>query len=618
MASRSALARFPLAKSIAKCFPGHFRRRNTRRPEIVSEELCDHALQRLSPFLLRNRPVDILDLWPGAGLWSSKINRLLQPRSHLLVEPELELFRPLLDPLAQSHPSYKMLSMDIFPINDWRPVLMEHFPEQGPDNCSRTGPLPQNDTLLVLANMPTSTSEKDHFTAGRWLQMFMETCMQQTGLHAYGSVRLLATLPSNEAQTLLPRYVVERRRVALWTENVALHAFEVAAPAEERFWVNHKGFNVATRNAARVAERAAENNIITPPGREVAPLLPAPESPDPGRKPTPYTPRIRTTLHDRLWDDIQALETMTRTSPGYADAKKKRNRAQTRLNRDNRQAYFLQQMVDRSREIDAHYDALSRAAADPNTNSTTLQPILDKITALRTAIAAEAQENPDLPKHFPPLYDSHRASLRGDQNFDDALLAWDRRPFEPLHIQPDEFYPSGVDRTIIYFEANPHSPAIQKINTLDPSDRSNAIRLFENLTLSLGRGREAISAAEVFNLIFPGRPTNDIVKAIPSLAEYATKTPKPDFDHLPKTVHGEPRPGTDVPDPAISFQENLDYDLSDVRVHILSTSTIWDICVEYQRTGVPLSSVQLNRVFGGTLTSYKMGVHRENGKQRLH
>ncbi|PWY68570.1 S-adenosyl-L-methionine-dependent methyltransferase [Aspergillus sclerotioniger CBS 115572] len=615
MAARSALARFPLAKSIAKCFPGHLKRRNTRKPDIVSEELCDHTLQRLSPFLLRNRPLDILDLWPGAGLWSSKLNRLLQPRNHVLLEPELELFRPLLDPLAQSHPSYKLLSMDIFPINDWKTVLTEHFPEQGPDNCSHTGVLPQNDTLLVLANMPSTTSDKDHFTAGRWLQMFMETCMQQTGLHSYGSVRLLATLPSNEAQAVLPRYVVDRRRVALWTENVALHAFEVAAPPDEKFWVNHKGFNVATKNAARVAERTAEMNISTPPGREVAPLLPAPESPDPGRKPVPYTPRIRTALHDRFWDDIQALEKIPRSSPEYADAKKKRNRAQTRLNRDNRQSYFLQQMVDQSREIDAQYDALSRAAADPNTDSSELEPILDKITALRTAITDETQENyHDHLRQFPHIYDSYRASLRGYGNFDDALLAWDRRPFEPLQIQPGEFYPQGIDRTIIYFEANPNSPAIQKIHTLAPSERSDAMRLFENLTLSLGRGREALSAAEVFQLIFPGRCTNDIVKSIPSLAEYATKTPKPDFDTLPKTVHGE----GDAPDPTISFQENLDYDLSDVRVHILSTSTIWDICIEYQRSGVPLSSVQLNRVFGGTLTSYKMGVHREPGKKRLH
>ncbi|GLA82955.1 hypothetical protein AtubIFM56815_007146 [Aspergillus tubingensis] len=609
----SALARFPLAKSIAKCFPGHLKRRTNRKPEIVSEELCDHALQRLSPYLLRNRPLDILDLWPGAGLWSSKINRLLQPRRHVLVEPELQNFRPLLDPLAQSHPSYKLLSMDVFSIGDWKPVLTEHFPEQGPDNGDHTGVLPKNDTLLVLANLPATTSDKDHFTAGRWWQMFMETCMQQTGLHSYGAIRLLASLPSPESQAIIPRYVVDRRRVSLWTENVALHTFEVAAPQDEKFWVNHKGFNVAIDNAARVAKRAAEKNITTPPGREFQPLLPAPESPDPGRKPVPYTPRIRTALHDRFCEDIQALDNMDKSTPGYAEAKKKRSRAQTRLNRDNRQAYFLQQMVDQSREIDAQYDALSRAAADPNTTSADFKPILDKISALRSSITDEGQENyHDHLKQFPHIHDSYRTSLRSNNNFDDALLAWDRRPFEPLLIHLEEFYPQGIDRSIVYFEPNPNSPVIEKINSLDPSQRGDAFRLFETLSLSLGRGREALSVAEVLQLIFPGRSTNDIVKSIPSLAEYAAKTPKPDFDSLPKTIHGGST------DPVTSFQENLDYDLSDVRVHILSTSTIWDICIEYQRSGVSVSSVQLNRLFGGTLTSYKTGVHREMVKKRLH
>jgi hypothetical protein len=33
-------------------------------------------------------PLDILDLWPGGGLISSKVNELLQPRRHVLVEPD--------------------------------------------------------------------------------------------------------------------------------------------------------------------------------------------------------------------------------------------------------------------------------------------------------------------------------------------------------------------------------------------------------------------------------------------------------------------------------------------------------------------------------------------------
>ena len=69
------------------------------RVNIVSDKLCDDILSYIGPSLERHRGCDIVDLYPGAGEWSSKLNQFLQPRSHVLLEPDADLYRPFLQPL---------------------------------------------------------------------------------------------------------------------------------------------------------------------------------------------------------------------------------------------------------------------------------------------------------------------------------------------------------------------------------------------------------------------------------------------------------------------------------------------------------------------------------------
>ncbi|KAE8357243.1 hypothetical protein BDV27DRAFT_92338 [Aspergillus caelatus] len=591
----------PLTEALYKCFPLTAKRKSIRKAEIASEKLCDDVLNRLSPFILRNPAVDILDLWPGAGLWSSKINELLKPRRHVLIEPELRLYKPLLLPLTENNPSYKLLSADIHAIADWQSILSTHFPEQGPSNRDNSGILPKNDTLLILANPPPVASKKDHYTPARWWSVFMEACMHQTGLHAYGSVRMIASLPISDAQQVIPRTIIERKRPAILTENVALHAFEVAAPRDPSAWATLKGWDLVTANTSRVAQRAAEQGVPTPPGRELPPIPLAPESPDQGTIPVPYVPRAFTEWHEKVWKKI------TTDTPGKEGKRSPtQRRGLTQLNKENRDVYTRQCQATAIAEIDELTNTLSRTAANPRESSATLGPILDKIEAARSTLDQISSEvHYEVLKEVPAVVDNKREALHTG-NFDDAILHWDRRPFEPLLITPEELYPRETERSILYFEADPNPVAVQKLNQLDPSQRDAPLRLFEALSLTIGT-RNLMTVAEFLELVFPGRPINDIVKAIPGLAVFATKTPKPDFDNLPKTIHGSP--GAREPlDPVACYQENLDYNLSDVRVRTLSTSTLWDIFIEYQKKGnTSLSTVQLSRLLGGTLTSFRTG-----------
>src|SRR5699024_7798845 len=93
-----------------------------------------------------------------------------------------------------------------------------------------------------------------------------------------------------------------------------------------------------------------------------------------------------------------------------------------------------------------------------------LKPLDDQIKELRTAWEAEMAKLRVQNRNFiATLTDSKRCALQSD-DFDKALLAWDRRPFEPLFInQEEELYPSSIRNTVFYFEADANSPVVRKL-----------------------------------------------------------------------------------------------------------------------------------------------------------
>jgi len=160
---------------------------------------------------------------------------------------------------------------------------------------------------------------------------------------------------------------------------------------------------------------------------------------------------------------------------------------------------------------------------------------------------------------------------------------------------------------VLYFEPDANSPVIKRIKQVDPSERSNLFQLFEFLTLAFNT-RGSMPVSELLSLMFPGKPIHDLIRAIPDLATYAGKKPKPDFDSIPKP------PPSEV-DPSTTYQENIDYDLSEVRLRSLSALTLWEITLEYMNTAADKSPIHLNRLLGGSLTSFRTGDYRASYKR---
>lgn len=559
----------------------------------------------MSPYLLRNPPVDILDLWPGAGFLSTRVNDLLQPRRHLLLEPRTEYSDRFLKSLPQSKPCYKIINGNIYERDDWPSFLATHFPEQGLHNRQTSGLLPKNDTLLVLANLPTTNSSLTHFTPGRWWLKLLTSCLEQNGLNVYGSIRVLATSPSADIVSVLPRSAADRTRTGLLTEMLGLHTLEIANRAEHQPSHSWRGWKVLENSRKRVAERTAALGIVTPPGREFPLLEAVPAVPGRGRKESPYQPRPYLELHKDLFAAIEKGDALGLDSPrDTKDPKakailKKRSLAITKLARDNSAAYQSQKLADMRLEIDEMTESLSRAATDPKETPESLKALGDEIASLESAFAKELSSIHwvQTRQHEKTVDDARLALI--SKNFDDSILVSDRRPFEPLYIDSEEIYPRGIPRGVLYLEMDSNPAVLKRILELPNAQKPDAIdRLM--ILMSIVGTRGSLSVAEFLERMFPHRSINDLVQAIPMLARFAQKRVKSGCGPVPL-------PDGVTSDPVSSYQANMDYDLREVRIRILCTATLVDLLMEYEKAPDKPTPAHFSRTLGGTLTMFQVG-----------
>ncbi|KAL2008913.1 hypothetical protein VTN00DRAFT_7107 [Thermoascus crustaceus] len=618
------LEKYPLTGQLYK----HVSKHAKARVNIVSERLCDDILHRLSPFLRRESPVDIVDFYPGAGLFSAKINDFLKPRRHVLLEAELKLYGKVLDDLAK-RPSCKLLSIDRLAQGpEWPSFFAEHLPEQKPPTDNNRV-YSRNDSLLVLANLTGFNAKAHNYTPSRRWTGYMVDCLKQATVNKYGMVRILALLPADEGEMVMPRTVHGRRMATMLTEANG-RAFDVAASAETAAaWYGMKELDLITSNAARVAERTAENNVTVPEGRERPPVPVAPDVSEKGSIQAPYVPRPMIPFMQRYTDAAEELKKVeadkTATKATRNAAKERLKRQIIVLNQDNRRSIVRKKLREMQTEIDEQEVSLCRAAADPNADIKALKELDAKLAAARAEFDKLYSESEATVTDKSDVYIDDRRSALSRGSFDDAVLLWDRRPFEPLNIENEELYPREVPCNLIYFEPDADSSLMQALEKMDSRKRSDLTGLFEEVTRALGN-KSNTTVADLLEAMFPGRSANDIVKAVPSLAPLASRRLKPVFEGHPPAAESQnnssetpessesttaatsidPKVGTD---PVFSYQENINYDFRRVRVRTLPVSALWDLVAEYDRWPFKAkSAIEVGWALGGTMTEYKMAL----------
>lgn len=178
------------------------------RTQIVSPQLCDDTLAYLAPTLEKHKGCDILDLNPGAGLWSQKLHEFLQPRSHVLVEPMIERFETFLNPLLDAPDSkYKLCTKDPLRMDSFREMVDEDlFPHQKRLAAGDPNRHEPNNSLLVTGSFcwdpPLPGIGFDSMAKQMYVHLAGASAENDL-FHAYGLARTLFWVPHDDFNAMI-------------------------------------------------------------------------------------------------------------------------------------------------------------------------------------------------------------------------------------------------------------------------------------------------------------------------------------------------------------------------------------------------------------------------------
>ncbi|KAI4844563.1 S-adenosyl-L-methionine-dependent methyltransferase, partial [Aureobasidium sp. EXF-8846] len=250
--------------------------------DVVSESLCDQTIQYIGHDLDKHKGCDIIDIHPGACLWSQKIHERLKPRRHLLLEPDdryLDTFiKPLLD---QKDSAYRHTSLSGAAPKGYFETYDKIFNDQ---LLPKRDPLPAldprlrkpNDTLLVIGSLVRRYSE--HRTGPNGvsfpsliLHQMAEAAQTNIMFQRYGLVRLLLWVP-DDMKTVLPDSVLFKTGFSINLESSFDVAEVVGSDRSQisRTDINKKALNRQRQDqldvwgARRVLERMQSKGMSVP------------------------------------------------------------------------------------------------------------------------------------------------------------------------------------------------------------------------------------------------------------------------------------------------------------------------------------------------------------------
>lgn len=393
------------------------------RVNIVNEKLCDDVLSYIGSSLERHRGCDLLDLYPGAGLWSGKLHDFLQPRSHVLLEPDAELYRPFLQPILDKP------GTTLTPLSGiiWRELTSVLSPEYLPHQVVPDDLNARNDTLLVTANLcfhPKKRFLNFESIAFLILHQFVHAIRHGSLFQRYGLVRMLIWTRTDDKLSFIPRNIQRRRRQALENDFVCEWVQEVCGgeTAATGWFVREDAIDNASALATAKRMRAAHFKL--PAGREPTGFLEtlaALESKKRAKTPGKHIPMFRRPYHDVL-DDLRAVDEK-HSFDEESEELKMMNNYTWRESSDLRKAKRLHEL---SKSLDKLVGLYKAKAAPSEIAAASLEWNTEMLGCAKT-----------LSDEFVTYKDNLNAYRRSPR-----LLQWDKRAYEPMTVESSEFFPN--------------------------------------------------------------------------------------------------------------------------------------------------------------------------------
>ena len=191
------------------------------RIHVVNPELCHDALNRLAPSLKAHHRCDLIDVNPGVSLWSRHLHAILKPRRHILVEPELDAFGDFIRPLLQEQgSSYRH-------VNNLKDAFDKDLGLLSDRNTRQhtSTPITYNTSLVLNFNL-TGAYKPAAREAGTNAKYFINNFYAslfglRNQIFQYGLVRILAWIPDDDKDSLVPRTVYHRTKQSLQLETAS-------------------------------------------------------------------------------------------------------------------------------------------------------------------------------------------------------------------------------------------------------------------------------------------------------------------------------------------------------------------------------------------------------------
>ncbi|KAF9769589.1 hypothetical protein IL306_013001 [Fusarium sp. DS 682] len=387
------------------------------RCNLVSQSLCDDIANYMGSSLDRHKGCDIVDINPGPGLWSRTLHELVQPRKHILMEPDIEVYKPFLGdfldkPNVEAVPKAGILWKDLNSILESLENQTIRDPAAEPE---------RNDTLLVNVNLcfcPPKKYQMFECVSTMVLYQLMSSIRTASLFQQYGLVRMLVWISDDGKRRLLPRCAIRRQRSAFeaelsleWLHEIAGHDVEV----EDRYELRDEWINM--ESGYRTLERMKNAGLTMPSGRETTVYKNLSANPEYAMKQLAgvFPPR-----HQRPYrEELEGLETaLAEDETAEASYRLKMLRYREKYD-DNDSQLFLKLLQERDALFKMYKKSPKKfAAADAAFNAR-----LDGIKKNTRKEWLMVRDNYHLFRQKEPV------------------LMWDRRPFEPLAARADEFYP---------------------------------------------------------------------------------------------------------------------------------------------------------------------------------
>lgn len=439
------------------------------RVQITNEDLVKDMIDYLKPTLERHRGCDIVSVYPGAGAWTKALHDAVQPRSHLLLEPDETTYRPFLQPLLDQE-NVRLVPKSGIIWEDLDAVLTpENLPNQvAIDKKAIPDGPPRNDTLLVsmnLAMFPKKRFATFQSVSRMVLFQILQTIRTSTLYQKYGQVRMFIWIPDDEKSGVLPRVLGTRRRIAIEGELTTEYIAEVCGrdvageddhsttatkktpAAEGRNYDRWPQMDLESARLCRI--RMKERGIVTPPGRETS-LMKALGTLV-AAKPTVAKKGVS------MWEMREAVGKKGLSNEAEYRALQKRHKKEKFSYKDPNylrlkvlEQYYIniasafQRAIEFCQQQDAIVDAY-KAAADAQAKNPSCAATAKLLAHAKQLEADFDVTVPAQPKYRREYNLTHRDGvhvLTRQPSDLGPVMSWDRRPYEPLPAAAADFFPN--------------------------------------------------------------------------------------------------------------------------------------------------------------------------------